>query len=77
MAAHQRTHPIIFGVFFVVIWLVESPVLRAADKAPVPPVEAQNAALALVKDVYGDEYDETKSSEQKTALTPPLPHWRN
>jgi len=54
------------------VWLLDSAVLYAADKAPVPSADAQNAALALVKDVYGEEYAEAKSSEQKTALAQKL-----
>jgi len=73
MAVFERTHPMIFGGFVVTaVWLLDSDLLHAADKAPVPSADAQNAALALVKDVYGEEYTNAESSEQKTAVAQKL-----
>jgi len=73
MAAFQRTTRIIFnGAFFVAIWLSAFSVLRAAEKAPVPSADAQKTALALVKDVYGDEYAGAKSSAEKTVFSQKL-----
>ncbi len=69
MAALQQTHRHIFcSVLFVAIWPLLFPILRAADKVPVPSADARNAALVLVKDVYGEEYAKAESSEQKTAF---------
>ena len=68
MQVRRRAHWIICCSAPITIGLFGGALLRAADKAPVPPVDAQDAALALVKDVYGDEHAEAKSSEQKTAL---------
>lgn len=69
MAALRRTRSIIScGILVTAISLLDCAQLNAADKAPVPPVDAQNAALTLVKDVYGEEYAEAKSSGQETAL---------
>jgi hypothetical protein len=73
MAALRRTRLIIFWCALVTAqWIFNSAVLRAADKAPVPAAEAQNAALKLVKDVYGEEYAKAESPEQKTALAQKL-----
>ncbi len=46
--------------------------LRAADKVPVPTPSAQAKALALVKEVYGEDLDKAESSEQRTALAQTL-----
>ena len=73
MVAVHRTHRFIFCcTLAAAVWILGSAVLSAADKAPVPPADAQNAALALVKDVYGGEYAEARSSEQKTAFAQKL-----
>jgi len=73
MAALRRTHRIIFWCAFVAaLPLLDSAVLCVADKAPVPSGDAQNAALALVKDTFDDEYANAESSEQKIALSQKL-----
>ena len=73
MGASQRTHCAIFCCALVAAaWLLDSGLLHAADKAPVPSAAAQDKALALVKDVYGDEYTKAESSEEKTAFAEKL-----
>lgn len=44
----------------------------AQDKSPMPPAEAQAKALALVKEVYGQEWEAAKTSAQKQALAAKL-----
>ena len=44
----------------------------ADDREPVPPDAAQQQALALVKEVYGQEWDAAKSSAQKQPLATKL-----
>ena len=51
MAALRRTRLIISWCALVTVqWIFNTAVLHAADKAPVPSADAQNAALKLVKD---------------------------
>lgn len=40
----------------------------AQDKSPMPPAEAQAKALALVKEVYGQEWDAAKTSKERQSL---------
>ena len=69
----RRTRAVVlWSVLLAATWFFGAHGLDAADKAPVPSVAAQNEALALVKDVYGGEYAEAESSEQKTALAQKL-----
>ena len=59
-------------VLLLATWLFGARGLDAADRAPVPSAAAQNEALALVKDVYGGEYADAESADQKTALAQKL-----
>ncbi len=69
MAASQRADPVIICCALVTaVWLFDSGLLHAADKAPVPSADAQNDALKLVKDTFGDEYAGAGSSAEKTAF---------
>lgn len=73
MAALRRIHLVVlYGSLVAVVSYLPDTHLRAADKAPVPSSSAQDKALKLVKDVYGDEYAKAESSEQKTALAKKL-----
>jgi hypothetical protein len=45
---------------------------EAAARAPIPPDSAQQEALALIKEVYGEEYANAKTDEQKSALAKKL-----
>jgi len=63
---------ILCGFLVTAVWYLAGVPLHAADKAPVPSAAAQNEALALVKDVYGEEYAKAESSEQKTAFAQKL-----
>ena len=67
----QPIYPVVFAGWLVmaVSWFGGGP-LHAADKAPVPSLDARNVASALVKDVYGEEYAKAGSSEQKAAIAP-------
>ena len=73
MRSFRRMHLIILcGILSTVVWYLAGAPLHAADKAPVPSEAAQSEALKLVKDVYGEEYAQAASSEQKTALAQKL-----
>ncbi len=68
MKVRQRLPWIIWCSALITLGLLGGALLRAADRASVPSSAAQDEALKLVKDVYGDEYAKANSSEQKTAL---------
>jgi hypothetical protein len=40
----------------------------ADTRMPIPSAEAQQTAMALVREIYGDEYEKAKTSGQKEAL---------
>lgn len=69
MTTRQRTWSVIYCVFFgMAAWHLVSDAVHAAEKAPVPSADAQNAALALVKDTFSDEYAQAGSSAEKSAF---------
>jgi len=73
MDTHWRATAVFFcGAILAATWSSGESGLYAADRAPVPSADAQNAALALVKDTFGDEYAAATSSEQKTAFAQKL-----
>ncbi len=45
---------------------------HAQERHPIPSAAAQQQALELIKEVYGDEWEKTKTSAQKTALATKL-----
>lgn len=49
-----------------------APSSLAQDKDPIPSAEAQAEALALIKEVYGQEWNAAKTPEQKTVLAQKL-----
>ena len=73
MPAFERFHSVVLcgSLLAAVSWLPVGP-LHAADKVPVPSADARNAAAALVKDVYGEEYAKAANSEHKAALAQKL-----
>jgi len=73
MPSIERIHSVVLcgSLLAAVSWLPVGP-LHAADKVPVPSADARNAAAALVKDVYGEEYATAANSEQKAALAQKL-----
>jgi len=60
------------GFLVTAVWYLAGVPVHAEDKVPVPSAAAQDKALALVKDVYGDEYAKAESSEEKTAFAEKL-----
>ena len=73
MQSFQRMHSIILcGQLVTAVWYLAGVPVHAEDKVPVPSAAAQDKALALVKDVYGEEYAKAESSEEKTAFAEKL-----
>jgi hypothetical protein len=58
-------------MFSLAVYAPGSPAF-AQDKLPIPSAEAQRDALALIKEVYGQELKAAKTPEQKTALAQKL-----
>lgn len=73
MVALRRTHwTICCSALIAGIWLLHGRSVHADDKSAMPSGTALDAALKLVKDVYGDEYAKAESSEEKTTFAAKL-----
>jgi len=63
----RRFGGVLVGVFLSAFSLAQAPA-DDADKLPVPDAAAQEQAQQLVREVYGEEYDNAKTAAEKTAL---------
>lgn len=56
-------------VMFMLLW---GGFLAAEERKPIPSAESQQKALELIKEVYGQEWEQAKTPEQKAALAQKL-----
>ena len=54
------------------LFMTVQPAFPQQERLPTPPDAAQQEALALIKEVYGDEYAKAKTDKQKQALAKKL-----
>ncbi|HUT88234.1 MAG TPA: CARDB domain-containing protein [Thermoguttaceae bacterium] len=68
ICCRDAQRPSLRVVLVVVVLVAGAAAALAQPRAPLPDAPAQARAQELLRDVYGEEYDAAKTSEQKTEL---------
>jgi len=70
MNHNVRTFQCLMATIMIVVSICT--IAAAEEKAPIPNQVAQQQALALIKEIYGSDFEAAKSNEQKTVLAKKL-----